>query len=639
MEKDKAGKFTLAGEFPPVSTEQWEEKIREDLKGADYEKELIWETVDGQKIRPYYRREDLGGINYLESLPGQFPYLRGAASADNSWLIRQDLRVKDPATANAEAKEMIERGAGSVGFDISGKGSLPQKELNVLLDGLSPNRLPIHFILDENHAGILDRLHAWLTENGLDPRRVAGSISLNPLGRLAATGNFRKNLSADLSGLGECLDFVRENLPVFRVLDNNGAIFHNGGASITQELAFTLSMGNEYLVELKGMEYSVEQILPHMQFGFASGSSYFMEIAKLRAARYLWSRILESYTEKAEDLPPMYIRSSTSGWNQTLYDPHVNMLRGITAAMSAILGGTDELTVTGFDRTSGEAGEFSRRVARNTQVILKEESYLDKVIDPAAGSYYIESLTDTLISDAWEMFLEIEEKGGFRKALAEGYLQAKIVTTAKTRLDGYATRKAMLLGTNQFPIGDEKAGIDPAKLEGGSVSVPEDWKPLPRDQRILDPVKAFRGAGAFEQLRLRTENHPGGVPVVFIIPLGNLAMRRARAMFTMNFFGCAGFRVIDNIGKFKTVSEGTAAAREAGTGIVVLCSSDDEYPPMAEEFASEAGKDMIPVVAGYPKKHIRDLRAAGIEHFIHLRSNVLEELSTYQELLGIRTGT
>jgi methylmalonyl-CoA mutase len=386
-------------------------------------------------------------------------------------------------------------------------------------------------------------------------------------------------------------------------------------------------MGNEYLVQLTGMRFRLTDILPRLQFGFCIGSSYFMEMAKLRAARFLWSRILEAYPDFREDLAPMYLLSQTSGWNQTLYDPHVNMLRATTSAMSAILGGTDSLTVLPYDLPLGGPGPSSLRIARNIQIILQEEAYLDKVMDPAAGSYYIENLTDTLINGAWKLFLKTEEKGGYQKSLIEGFIQRTVKETAAIRLGNLATRKEILLGTNQYPIPEEKAG-NQAMEKGKAVPVPE-------KHGTIDPLEPFRAATEFEELRLRTENHGRKTPVAFIIPLGPLGMRRARAIFTINFFACAGFRVIDNIGKFKTVREGMDAARREGADIVVLCSADDEYLSLAGDLISMSGKDLIPVLAGYPKKHADALKKAGVKHFIHSGSNVLAELKKYQKLLGI----
>ncbi|MFC2080890.1 methylmalonyl-CoA mutase family protein [Bacteroidota bacterium] len=627
MENEQNGKGFFRDRFPPVSKTAWEEKIREDLKGADYEKNLVWETHDLYRIRPYYRGEDLRDLDYLESLPGQFPYLRGSRTGDNAWLIRQDLLVRDAETSNREALEILDRGVTSIGFDLTLFGKPEESDVQTLLKNIPLERIPVNFSLKGNSLEMLGLLHGFALKNNIDPARIKGSISFDPLGELSIRGNFRKDMLSDFAELVECLEFARDNLPLFRIINTGGNIFHDSGASITQELAFTLSMGSEYLVQLTEMNFSLEEILPRIQFQFSVGSSYFMEIAKLRAARLLWSKIIQAFPSSPKDPPAMFILSMSSKWNQTLFDPHVNMLRGTTSSMSAILGGTDELNVLPFDLPLVNSNPLSGRIARNTQVILREESYLDKVIDPAAGSYYIENLTDTLISGTWDLFLQTEEKKGYYKSLLEGFIQKNIKQTADARLSYLATRRNKLLGTNRYPILDEKSGASSAKEVSPDI--------LPEDKRILDPLRTFRGAFEFEKLRLKTENHPGKQPLVFIIPLGNMAQRRARAMYTMNFFACAGFKVVDNIGIFTTVEQGIVAARGAGADIVVLCSSDDEYPGMGPQLASLSGKEFIPVIAGYPKKHIETLKKAGIEHFINVHSNVLEELKNYQRLLGI----
>ncbi len=624
---------TLSGEFPAVSTMDWEAKIKADLKGADYEKNLVWETPDKDRIRPYYRSEDLGGIDYLESLPGESPYLRTAKTEDNSWLIRQDIKVADFETANKEASEALSRGATSLGFDLAQIAISGEDDIHTLLQGIPLETVPVNFMSDNHYLEIMQWVHSYAEKNKIDPSGIRGSITHNPLGRLTATGNFRKDMLGDFSVTLEYLEYARENLPGFRVIHNSGNIIHDSGASITQELAFTLAMGNEYMVQLRAMNFPLKDILSHMQFQFSIGSSYFMAIAKLRAARFLWSRILEAYPASNGPRPSMFILSQTSKWNQTLYDPHVNMLRGTTEAMSAILGGTDSLTVHPYDLPLNNPNPQSTRIARNTQIILKEEAYLDKVIDPGAGSYYIENLTDTLITGAWELFLKTEEKGGYHKSLIEGFIQDTIKEMSGTRLARYASRRDMLLGTNQYPILDEKAGKLSTDPRPGGVPQKEEMQ---REMQVIDPLQPYRGAREFEELRMKTEMHPGDAPVVFIIPLGNLAMRRARAMFTTNFFSCAGFKVVDNIGKFTSVQQGMEEARKEGARIAVLCSSDDEYPAMGNDFSNAAGKDIIPVIAGYPKEHLEVLGDLGLTNFIHVRSNVLAELKNYQELLGIK---
>jgi methylmalonyl-CoA mutase len=463
----------------------------------------------------------------------------------------------------------------------------------------------------------------------MDPLAIRGSISADPLGNLVSTGNFYRDMLTDFSGILECHEFAKVNLPGFRFIHVGGDLYHDAGASVTQALAFTLAQGNEYLAQLAELGTQPGEILPRMQFQFSVGSSYFMEIAKLRAARMLWSKIAEAWSEEAARKHPMFIHTNTSAWNQAVYDPYVNLLRGTTEAMSAVMGGTDSLTVRPYDTAFRLPDHFSDRVARNTQVVLKEEAYLDKVIDPAAGSYYIEKLTATLIEGAWELFLKVEEKGGFQKSLVDGFIQSAIRESAESRMKSLATRKNILVGINQYPNFQEE-------MSGEIGAVPPPFKKPAIDQSIIEPLDLFRGSRDFEKLRLKTENHSGKKPQVFMLTYGDLAMRRARAMFACNFFACAGFQVVDNIG-FESPEEGARAAMNAGADIVVFCSSDEAYSSIAGRVMPLLKDSCIPVIAGYPRNELDTLKQNGIEHFIHMRSNVLEELQQFQQLLGINS--
>jgi methylmalonyl-CoA mutase len=261
--------------------------------------------------------------------------------------------------------------------------------------------------------------------------------------------------------------------------------------------------------------------------------------------------------------------------------------------------------------------------------VLKEESYLDKVIDPGAGSYYIEKLTATLMEGAWELFIQVEDTGGFHKSLMDGFIQDAVRESAESRMKNLATRRNIMVGTNQYPN-----LLEEMSAEIGDIPPPA--KRLPKDQRIIEPLDLFRGSRDFENLRLNTENHPDKKPLVFMLTSGNLNMRRARAMFAANFFACAGFEIIDNIG-FDSPEEGSRAAIDAGADIVVLCSSDEEYPSLAAKVLPLLKDRCIPVVAGHPKEELEILKQNGIEHFIHMRSNVLEVLQHFQQLLGIES--
>jgi methylmalonyl-CoA mutase len=297
--------------------------------------------------------------------------------------------------------------------------------------------------------------------------------------------------------------------------------------------------------------------------------------------------------------------------------------------MSAIIGGTNSLTVRPFNAMFEDATNFSERIARNQQLLLKEESHFDKIVDPSAGSYYIENLTNSIAEQAWKLFLQVDEMGGFIQAFKKGFVQDKIKETARKRDMDIATRKEILLGTNQYPNFNEFI-LKEIKPE---VFHTEDQT---NGHALAETLKPYRGAMAFEVLRYKTDKFALRVnrPQVFMFTYGSMAMRRGRSQFSSNFFACAGFEVIDNNG-FKTVDEGVKATINSKAEIVVVCAADDDYPVIAPEIVEKIGDRAIVVVAGYPKESIDELKSIGIKHFIHLKSNVLETLREFQGLLGM----
>ena len=320
----------------------------------------------------------------------------------------------------------------------------------------------------------------------------------------------------------------------------------------------------------------------------------------------------------------MVVNATTSFYNQTLFDSYVNLLRSQTEAMSAALGSVHSMVVTPFDAPYEEATDFSERIARNQQLLIKEESHFDRIVDPSAGSYYIEHLTDALAQEAWKIFLKVEEEGGFLAAVKAGTIQDDINATNVKRHGDAAKRKEFLLGTNQFPNFTEKS--EGKKALGSACCCGATAEAAP-----FKAISSTRLAADFENLRIHTEETK--VPTAFMLTIGNLAMRQARAQFSCNFLACAGYKVIDNLG-FKTVEEGVDAALEAKADIVVICSSDDEYAEYAiPAFKYLNGRAMF-VVAGAPAC-MEDLKAAGIENYIHVKCNVLETLKEYNQKLGI----
>ena len=637
----------LFGTFPPVSTSEWEARITDDLKGADYQKKLIWKTTEGFEVKPYYRDEDTQGIAFMNAAPGEYPFVRGNKTISNDWQIRQDIETDDIEEANRLAVDAVKRGA--TGLGLVAEDLSAEKDVEELLKGISLTDVALHFGAAASYPTLIKVVAAYIKSKKLSAEKIQGSFDFDPISYLLLNGDFWKSEKSDMAEVATMVKLGKELMPSMKVINVNGHYFNSAGATMVQELGFALASGAEYLTLTAKAGIHVDDVAQRMMFSFGVGSNYFMEIARLRAARLLWAKIVEQYKPQDEASMQMWIHSNTSAWNKTLFDPYVNLLRTTTEAMSAILGGTQSLSILPFDTFYKDPDEFSNRLARNQQIILKEEVYLDKVVDPAAGSYYIENLTQLITEAAWKVFLLIEEKGGMIEAVKAGYVQDLVEKSAGQRLDDIANRRIIQLGTNQYPNPEEQMlekihFAEEEDLEEEELYADEDME-VEEDEDDETPTTykklvLFGGSDAFDQLRLATEQYVAEgnkKPAVFLFNIGNLAMRKARAMFTTNFFGCAGYEILDNMG-FNSVDEGVKAALASKSEVIVICSSDDEYATLAPEICQKlkaANKELILVVAGYPKEILDMLKQAGVEEFIHVRSNLLETLEKFQEKLGI----
>ena len=615
-------KEKLFADFAPVSTQEWLDKINVDLKGADFEKKLVWKTNEGFKVKPFYRKEDLENLKITEALPGEFPYLRGTKKNDNTWFVRQDIKVNCPKEANAKALDILNKGVDSIGFNINKKDLCPEY-IETLLEGICAECVELNFSTCQGATVMLAGLLVeYFTKKGYDLDKLQGSINYDPMGKMLTKGKDVSNYIMAAKTLVE----IMKALPKYRCITVNAIELNNAGSYISQELGYALAWGNEYLNALVEAGVDATEAAKKIKFNFGISSNYFLEIAKFRAARMLWANIVKEYEPKCDCACKMKAHAETSTFNLTLFDAHVNMLRTQTEAMSAALAGVDSITVSPFDKAYQVADDFSERIARNQQLLLKEECHFDKVVDPAAGSYYIENLTASIAQQAWTIFLGVEEEGGMMAAIKAGKVQEAVNASNQARHEAVSKRREILLGTNQYPnfteLSEGKAPMGCQCCCGGEHKH-ECEKPF----ATLDKSRA---ASEFEALRLETENS-GKRPKAFMLTIGNLAMRQARAQFSCNFLACAGYEVIDNLG-FPTVEEGVEAAMKAGADIVVLCSSDDEYAEYAiPAYQALNGRAMF-IVAGAPAC-MDDLKAAGIENFIHVRCNVLETLRGYNAKL------
>ena len=615
-------KLNLLADFPAISTQEWKDKIIADLKGADFDKKLVWRTPEGFNVMPFYRQEDIEGLQTKDSAPGKFPYVRGT-KLHNNWLVRQDIDAKNAAKANAKALDVLNKGVNSLGFKLN-KAELSAAYIQTLLEGIYPECVELNFtVCVSKSVELINLLADYFKAKGYDLNKVYGSINCGPINRM-----LKKGKQLQVSAVAEIIKNVYEAgklLPNYTVVAVNSLSLTNAGAYCSQELAYAMAWGSQYMQMLTDAGVDANEAAAAIKFNFGVGGNYFMEIAKFRAARWLWAEILKAFG-CAEENAKIKMHAETSTFNLTVFDAHVNMLRTQTEAMSATLGGVDSLTVTPFDVTYKESDDFSERIARNQQLLLLEESHFNKVVDPAAGSYYLENLTAQLAEQAWKIFLEVEDNGGFFKSVENGTVQATMQATSEKRLKDVASRKEILLGTNQFPNFNEVAASKIEKQQGEKAC-----KCGCSVETGLQTLPTTREAEQFECLRLQTEA-AAKQPKAFMLTIGNLAMRLARAQFSCNFFACAGYKVIDNLG-FETVEDGVKEARKQGADIIVLCSSDDEYAELAPKAkAAIADGNEILVVAGAPAC-MEDLKAQGIDQFIHVKVNVLDTLKMFNEKL------
>lgn len=488
-------KKKLFEKFPPVSREEWMVKIRSDLRGADFESKLVWKTREGFDVMPFYRGDDADKSKYHLN---RSPLLNKASASHlsaNKWLVRQNIEVADYREASRKAVAMLERGVNSLGFIIKDPGSVSPVNFDVLLSDICITETELNFISNGKAPEIIDILAGHLQGRDYSAPALRGAIEADPLGRLMLNGTLCIPVEAGLDYLAA---LITKSLifPNLKVLQINGHSILNAGGSAVGELAIAMSMACEYLSAMTDRGIDADSVVSRMRFLFGTGSGYFMEMAKLRAARILWPVLVKGFKPSSASSYNITINSVTGRFNKTLFDPMVNLLRTQTEAMSAILGGTDSLVVEPYDQVFMDPGSFSERLARNQQIILREEAYFDRVADPAAGSWYIEALTDLIVEHSWKLFLKIEEHGGFLKSLKSGFIQDMMKASALKRKEDIAGKKEVLLGTTLYPDSDRK-------ITGDVMTDRLFSREVTGEGLEVEPVRPFRAAEEIEKLRLK----------------------------------------------------------------------------------------------------------------------------------------
>ena len=694
-------------EFSAATYADWRKQAEATLDGAPFEKKLVTKTYEEIDIQPIYNIEDVKDLPFVNSLPGFPLYVRGTSAANTPWETAQEIPSGAPKAFNSAIRNDLERGqtalnvildkatrygldpdsAGSQDVGLCGLSIATVQDLASAFDGVDLEKVPL--ILQAGSAGVpmLALLVSFLRQKRASTSSLRGSFEQDPLGELIADGTLPHSPEIAFDHMAYVTRWAIKNAPQLQTIGVRAHGYHDAGGTAVHELAFALATAVEYLRQMEAHGLTLDEAATRTRFSFAIGSDFFMAIAKLRAARLLWAKIVAASGGSAKS-QKMRIHARTALWNKTALDPYVNMLRGTTEAFAAVVGGCDSLHVGAFDEVIRPPDEFSRRIARNTQIILRDECHFDSVIDPAGGSPFVEKLTDELAQKAWALFQEVEQQGGMLKALEAGFPQEKVNAVFAKKADAVANRRNVIVGVNVYANATEvpldagewqlsdlqqkrasqiaeyrtssghvketavlaKLGqvleSNPGEVVELAIDAASQGATLGELSRTLRarngrsptilPLPLRRASAPFEKLRAAALRHSPR-PKVFLANMGGLGQHKARADFSTSFFQAGGFEVVENRG-FPTVERAIEAMNETDARIIVICSTDATYPDIVPTLARAikiAHPAKIVIVAGYPKEHVEAFQAAGVNDFIHVRSNCYDTLRRLLENLGV----
>lgn len=707
----------LRPEFPPPTIEQWRRLVEQDLKGAEFDKKLLWQTPEGITVKPLYTAADREGLPHVDEMPGSPAFARGTyplSGVAPEWQVRQDNVLATPEEVNGAVRDGLARGQTAVcfrldnaarrGFDgdadeareLAGRGGCTISSiygLRIALQDIDIARHPVTMRTGTSALPLLAMLIALADERGIRRDALVGAVESDPIRSLAKNGRLRAPLDVLYREMADMASFCARECPGVRSVLVNSSPWHNSGGSAVQELGYSLATGAEYLRELIRRGIDPDAAALSLSFSFSVTTNLFPEIAKLRAARILWAKIVRAFGARDEEAWKMFLHARTSTWNKTIHDPYNNMVRTSLEAFAAAVGGCESMYVAPFDEPLGRPSDFSMRIARNQQLLLREEAYLSQIVDPAGGSYYVEALTDAMAREAWKLFQEVEGEGGMVASLVNGSPQKAIAETAGRKMAAIAQRRQSIVGVNTYPNPKEKLpeprqipreeflamrrkrlarlkslrknsrvrellaamtqavyseegnlleiGIEAAR-EGATIGeiIRAIGRGAAEESIKIDALEFGRASIPFEQLRDRAARHAqaaGAPPKAFLVPMGPLAMRRARADFCHGFFGAGGFEIIEPPA-FKDVDAAAKAALECGARIIVACSDDASYPEIVPALAKKikaAKPNALLIVAGYPQDTVEQLKKSGADGFVHLRANALETLGELMTRIGV----
>jgi methylmalonyl-CoA mutase len=663
----------LLSDFPEHSYEQWHQAAEALLKGASFEKRLVSTTYEDITIQPIYRREDIVGLEQRNDFPGAGSLIRGSHAEGflkSGWEVSQELKAASPVDLNAMIHDGLNGGQSELNIAVGcgqaecckgGVALHTVDDVKTVLAGVALDAISTFWQTGESSVPVAALVIAAAGQLGVPASQLRGGFENDPLGELIARGTLHQSLKTRFDHMAALTAYAMKHAPQLRTITVKGDVYHNAGATATQELAYIVATLVCYLEEMKTRGLSPASVLPHVRISLAVGSDYFMEIAKIRAARWLWSKVAAAYgVENA----PVHIHACTSRWNKTTYDAHTNMLRVTSEAFAAVVGGVDSLHIGPFDEISGKTDEFSRRIARNVHTILREECGLDRVIDPAGGSTYIEWLTDQIAAKSWEIFQGIEHQDGMLACLENGSVQQSVDAIRMAKFQNIRRRMDRIVGANMYPdLKGKKLEIStpeckaakapPSQLEPAPVTASADAAMVEQaiaaanngackvsiaiasglanstNAPTITALPAHRAAEEYEALRDASAAFAaksGTAPSILQLNIGPSGRYRLRADWTASFFEAAGF-AIDGTRDFTDVADAVKALTTSTAGIAVITSDDATYLETVELLATTAKAarpDVTLLVAGAPGDQEAAWRAAGVDDFVNVRSNNYE---------------
>ena len=603
MNKDSKNKM-LFQDFISPTKQDWLEKVTVDLKGADFDKKLVWKNLNGINIQPFYTKND------------QEQVLANTGENSSQVINYRRIYVKDVKEANRLALKALEEGMTGLLFEINNEVSAVQ-----LLENIDYNGISVSFVLRKESYSFINSYKSFLESQSIDPKMVFGYIDLQLFDDYLTTGILDKGKFDELSELTQ----LYAAFPNFKTLVVSGRSYQDAGSNQVQEIAYTLNSLVFLIDKITEKGISNEQVFDKLHFILGLSAEYFVEIAKLRVFKSLLTEIALKY---GINNPIVGITAKTSVWSKSITDANTNMLRTTTEAMAALLGNTDAIELDPYDHEFKTSSDFSSRVAGNIANILKEESYFGKVSNPVDGSYYIEELSLQLAQNALGIFKEIESLGGFYKQIENENIQGQIaeIRIKKTKL--LSQRRLAMVGVNKYPNLME--------------SIPEEFlsdTTTSSNSKILVPQRAGL---ELEKIRLVTETfvkENGFRPTVEIASFGQLTMRKARAAFAYDFIGVSGYQ-IENEKSFDSASTAAQQTAASASDIVVICSSDPDYLNLALDFVNEfrsKNSSKVLMLAGYPEQIKESLIEAGLDGFVHVRSDIFKTLSDIQNKISKTT--